>query len=100
MGWIDVGEVRSGPGRRLQWSLELGGTPPRASTLDPTQRIIEYGLVFDAEGDGVADCLVGINNDAQEPGDFRVWVANLRTGATDEQIGPPYGYPIDFSHPE
>ena len=99
--WIDIGEVRAGSSsRRLQWSLELSGTPPRASTLDPTERLIESGVVLDAEGDGVADCLVGINNDAPEPGDFRVWVTNLGTGATAEQIGAPYGKPIDFSHPD
>jgi hypothetical protein len=99
--WIDIGEVRAGSSfRRLEWSLALSGTPPRASTLDPTERLIEYGVVLDAEGDGVADCLVGINNDAPEPGAFRVWVTNLRTGATEEQIGAPYGKPIDFSHPD
>jgi hypothetical protein len=33
--------------------------------------------------------MIGISNDAPEPGDFRVWVTHLRTGASDEQIGPP-----------
>jgi hypothetical protein len=101
VSWIDIGEVRAGSSfRRLQWGMELSGAPPRASTLDPTERLIEYGVVLDAEGDGVADCLIGISNDAPERGDFRVWVTNLSTGTSDEQIGPGYGKPIDFSHPD
>lgn len=51
-------------------------------------------------GDGVADYLIGIDNDAPQRGDFHVWVTDLATGVTDEQIGPPYGYPIEFSHPD
>jgi hypothetical protein len=98
--WIDIGEVRSGGGPRLRWSLELAGTPPRASTLDPAQRVIEYGVVLDGNADGIADCLIAINNDAPEPGDFRVSVTNLTTGATSDRVGPPYGFPIDFSHPD
>jgi len=98
--WIDIVKVRYGGGPQRRWDLELAGTPPRALTLDPARRVIEYGVVLDGDGDGVADCQIGINNDAPEPGDFRVWVTNLRTGDTDEQVGPPYGYPIDFSHPD
>jgi hypothetical protein len=48
----------------------------------------------------VPDHLVGINNDASEAGRFRIWVTNLATGATEEQDGPPYGFPIEFSHPD
>ena len=42
---------------------------------------------------------IGISTDAPTPGDFRVWVTDLRAGITLEQIGPPYGFPIDFFHP-
>ena len=96
--WVDIEAVR-GP-QRQEWVLDLAGIPPQASTLDPTERVIEYGVVVDATADGVADCLIGINNDAPEPGDFRAWVTNLGTGETTEQVGPPYGLPIDFFHPD
>lgn len=79
------------------WLLELRTAPARA--LEAEQRIIEYGLVVDADGDRVADCQIGINNDAPEPGDLRVWVKNLRTGVADERVGPPYGYPIEHAAP-
>jgi len=47
----------------------------------------------------VADYLIGIDNDAPERGDLHVWVSDLATGETREQIGPPYGIPIEFSYP-
>jgi hypothetical protein len=98
--WIDIGKVRTSDLGRRRWSFELAGTPPKASTLDPKQRVISYGVVLDADGDRVADCLIGISNDAPQRGDFRVWVTNLATGATSEQVGGPYGFPIDFAHPD
>jgi hypothetical protein len=64
------------------------------------QTLISYGLVFETTGDGVADYVVGINNDAPRRGDFRVWVSDVATGQTEEQIGPPYGFPVEFSHPD
>jgi hypothetical protein len=27
-------------------------------------------------------------------------VTDLATGVTDEQVGPPYGRPIEFTHPD
>lgn len=72
---------------------------PLASTLDPARRIIQHGVVVDADGDRVADCHIGINTDAPRPGHLRVWVQNLTTGVTDERVGPPYGIPVDFAHP-
>jgi hypothetical protein len=96
--WVDIVAARSVGFRR--WELELAGNPPKASTLDPTQQVIEYGVVVDAGGDGIADCLIGINNDAPKRGDYRVWVTNLTTGVTVEQVGAPYGHPIDFDHPD
>jgi hypothetical protein len=50
--------------------------------------LIAYGLVLDTTGDGVADYVVGIDNDAPDREDFRVWVSDLATGETDERIGP------------
>ena len=44
-----------------------------------------------------ADCQVGLNTDAHNAAlIYRVWVTNLRTTVTDEQVGPPYGFPIEF----
>ena len=85
--------------RRPEWRLELDAPPPLAATLDPMQRIMEQGVVVDADGDRLADCHIAISTDTPRPGDLRVWVTDLGTGATSEQVGPPYGYPIDFSHP-
>lgn len=85
--------------RRPEWRLELDGPPPLASTLDPRQRIMEQGVVVDADGDRRADCHIAISTDAPRPADMRVWVTDLGTGVTSEQVGPPYGYPIDFFHP-
>jgi len=91
--------VRYGNGDNVPyWTIELAATPPPAASLDPGQ-LIAYGLVLDTTGDEVADYVVGIDNDAPQRGDFHVWVTDLRTGETDEQIGPPYGLPIEFSYP-
>jgi hypothetical protein len=98
VGWIDIRDVRGGQ-TAGSWSIELAANPPRAAGVEPGL-LIAYGLVLDTTGDGVADYLIGIDNDAPEPGDFHVWVTNLATGDTDEQIGPPYGLPIEFRHPD
>ena len=87
------------------WQLWLAARPPRTDTIDSTQRVIEYGVVVDADGDRDPDCHIGINNDARQSNKkdpipiYRVWVTNLRNGATDEQVGPPYGVPVEFGHP-
>jgi hypothetical protein len=98
-GGIDIGELTAGGSRRLEWHLQLRALPPKSETLDPAHRVIEYGVVVDADGDRVADCEIGVNNDAPRRGDDRVWVKNLRTGVTDEQLGPPYGWAIDTASP-
>ncbi len=100
VGWVDVERVVSeGDGGYGYWEIELAANPPRAAGLEPGL-LIAYGLVLDTTGDGVADHLIGIDNDAPQPGDFHVWVTDLTTGETDEQIGPPYGLPIEFKHPD
>ena len=78
----------------------MAEAPPTADGLDPTQTVISYGLAFDTTDDGAADYEVGISNEASPAGDFRVWVTDLATGDTDEQIGPPYGFPVEFAHPD
>lgn len=85
--------------RRPEWRLVLGTAPPLASTMDPTRRIMEQGVVVDADGDRRADCHIAISTDAPTPGDLRVWVTDLGSDVTNEQVGPPYGFPIDFFHP-
>ena len=100
VGWVDVKRVRFYMlGSQPTWQIELAAKPPPASGLEPGL-LIAYGLVLDTTGDGVADYLIGIDNDAPRRGDFHVWVTDLTTGESDEQIGPPYGSPIEFSHPD
>ena len=56
--------------------------------------------MFDTTRDGVADYVVGIDNDAPKPGEYHTWVTDLATGETDEGIEPPYGFPGDFGYPD
>jgi len=84
------------------WHAELVARPPRTATIDPDERVIEYGVVIDTDGDRTADCHIGINNDARQRGRwpvYRVWVKNLRTRETVEQVGGPYGGLVEFGHP-
>lgn len=101
-GWVDIAWTQSGtnvpPG--YDWTIGLAEKPPRAATLDPARLVIEFGVVLDADRDGVADCHIGINNRTNRPGDYRVWVTDLETRTTAYQAGPPYGVPIDFAHPD
>jgi len=105
VGWVDVEHVsfsssrHSGGDVQMGWSIELAARPPLGADLEPG-RLIAYGLVLDTNSDGGADYVVGIDNDAPERGDFHVWLTDLATGETDEQIGPPYGFPMDFVHPD
>jgi hypothetical protein len=100
IGAVDISDVHAGPEGRTHWRIQLAERPPKAAGLDRANRLISYGLVFETTGDGIADIVVGINNDAPRPGDFRVWVTDVATGQTEEQIGPPYGFPVEFSHPD
>jgi hypothetical protein len=98
MGWIDITRV----GFRMQfgqptWDIGLGAQRPLEAGEPGILKA--YGLVLETTGDGVADYVVGIDNDAPEQGDLHAWVTNLATGETDEQIGPPYGSPFDFAGP-
>lgn len=97
---VDILDVYVGGYRRLEWRLTLRGAPHDGVPGDPQGRAVEYGLVVDTNGDRVADCEIGINDNAQGPQGYRVWVKNLRTGVNDERTGPPYGYPIEFASPE
>ena len=101
VNWIDITQVRAQPGAQPDWRMELAAQPPRLDELDPTETVISYGLVFETTGDGRADYVVGINNDAAAgPGPLRVWVTDLATGETEEHLGPAYGYPVEFWYPD
>lgn len=97
--WVDLERVYFHVRYEPTWDIGLAADPPLAVDLDPGL-LIAYGLVLETTGDGVADYVVGIDNDTLERGDFRVWVTDLATDETHDQIGPPYGYPIEFVHPD
>jgi hypothetical protein len=99
IGIVDIVGVETNPEGQA-WRIKLAERPPRAAGLDPAKTLISYGLVFETTGDGIGDYIVGINNDAPKRGDLRVWVTDVASGRTEEQIGPPYGFPIEFSHPD
>ena len=81
------------------WSFDLAAKPTPASELDARVTVIEYGLVLDTKGDAAPDYEIGVSNSAGG-GSYRVWVTDLGAGTTEEQIGPPYGTPIEFRHPD
>ena len=99
IGWADIAAVNGTPTGQIHWRFAMARPPRGPAALTDAGNVLTYGLVFETTGDGVADYLVGINNDAPEPGDFRVWLTDLATGETQEQLGPPYGSPIEFGHP-
>ena len=97
---IDISTVRWRPHPHVNWSIDLGGWPPRAEDLDPGETIIAYGVVLDTNGDRVADYEFGIDNDAPLAGDYRTWLTDLAAGHTHDRAGGPYGYPVEFAHPD
>jgi len=99
-GDVDIEQVQVDTPSQTHWRLLLASAPPKANTLDPASTVISYGLTFDTTGDCDADYVVGVSNEAPQAGDFRVWITDLATGDTTEQVGPPYGFPIEFSHPD
>jgi hypothetical protein len=100
IGGVDITAVTTVGMGSPGWNIELAAQPPRTAGLDRADTLISYGLVFETTGDGVGDFVVGINNDTPRPGSLRVWVTDVAAGTTREQIGPPYGFPVEFSHPD
>lgn len=88
VGQVDI-RVLAGWGLMLQEDARL------EAWLSRGERVVEYGLVVDNDGDRVADCQLALNTDAPGRG-LRAILRNLHTGETDERIGPPYGYPFEF----
>lgn len=99
VSWADITNIRLSAEGPSHWRFDLAGWPPVAAEIDRAETVIAYGLVLETNGDGVADYVVGIDNDAPRRGDLRVWVTDLATGDTDEHVGAPYGLPVEFSHP-
>jgi hypothetical protein len=97
---VDISAIHWSVTGQSTWSIGLAGWPPRADALDPDQTIIAYGVVLDTDADRVPDYEFGINNDAAEAGEYRVWITDLATGVRDERVGGPYGFPVEFRHPD
>ena len=93
--WADVASVGIIPDFQ-NWRLDLGLRHPRREALARAGQVLGFGFVMDTNADGVADYVVGIDNDADAPA-VRVWLTNLATGETDENATGPYGDPVDFS---
>jgi hypothetical protein len=110
VGLVDLRYVVSMPRIRVkgpdvtgEWRLRLARKWPGRTEIGPADGVVEYGVVVDTDGDRVADCQIGINDSAPQThryGDYRVWVTNLHSGVTAEQVGGPYGVPIDFVLPD
>ena len=97
--YVDIARVLVTSASQPHWRLMLTATPPQMGELDATRTVISYGLTFETTGDEDADYVVGISNAGFRAETFRVWVTDLAAGVTDEQDGPPYGFPVEFSHP-
>lgn len=102
-GWADPRDTSVGQiDIRLLagWGLQLHQAEQLEAWLDAQDRVVEYGLVVDTDGDRVADCQLALSTDAPIRGQYRVLLKNLRTGAEDERVGPPYGFPFEFGFPD
>ena len=93
--WVDIAGIHITP-EFQNWRLELGLDHPRRDELSRAGQVLAFGFVIDTNGDGVADYVVGIDNDADAPA-VRVWLTDLATGETNENATGPYGDPFDFA---
>ena len=99
--WIDIDGVGFCGSACLTPGLASRDLP----LVGPTEQWMAYGVVFDTDGDGVADWRYGVDNlspDMRHPeGErpHRAWRTNLHTGRTESAAGPPYGTPIDTYYP-
>jgi len=102
-GWTDPRDSQIGQVdiRLLAgWGLQVHQDEQLEAWLEGEDRTAEYGLVVDTDGDRVADCQLALSTDTPRPGQYRVLLKNLDTGAKDERVGPPYGYPFEFGFPD
>jgi hypothetical protein len=93
--WVDIVRVGLTP-EFSNWRVEPAVPLPQPAALRRADQLLAFGLVMETTGDGAADYVVGIDNDAPEG--YHVWLTDLATGETEDRIGPPYGDPFDFSH--
>jgi len=100
LDWADIELVSHSFPSQPYWRLRLAQVPPLPRYRERDGFVLEYGLVFETTGDDIPDVVVGINDDGAEAGDYRVWVTRLDTNSTEEVLGPPYGYPVEFRHPD
>ena len=98
IGYVDISLVHLRPEGQAYWYLELAGWIPPRTDLNRNVTQLAYGLVVETTGDDVADRVIGLE-DVPDSNDLRVWVTNLTTGETIENIGGPYGYPVEFALP-
>lgn len=89
LGYIDIVAVSGSKWIAFQLAAEPSTIP------DPNERWLAYGVVLDADVDGVPDYRVGMDN-AMGTDSHREWVTDLVAGTTDSH-GPPFGGP--FSGP-
>jgi hypothetical protein len=99
-GYADIERVTVHSAEQPHWRLALAAAPPSDSSDESAETVISYGLAFETTGDGAPDYVVGLSAEGFGSGDYLVWVTDLATGVTEEQDGPPYGFPIEFATPE
>jgi len=96
--YADIARVSVDSASQPHWRIALAAAPPSDSS--DTDAVISYGLAFETTGDGAPDFVVGLSAPEGFGGDYLVWVTDLATGATEEQDGPPYGFPVEFATPD
>lgn len=89
VAWVDITGVTLAPGRSTAFALELAGDVPHPQA-DPADRWIAFGVVQDANRDGVADVRIGIDN--LPIGEHRTWRTDLASGRTKSEVMPDHGY--------
>ena len=89
VAWVDITEVKLGTGHLSTFGLELVGDVPHPQA-DPADRWIAFGVVQDANRDGVADVRIGIDN--LPIGEHRTWRTDLASGRTKSEVMPDDGY--------
>ena len=99
LAYADIERVVVDSASQPHWRIALAAAPPSVSPADPTDAVISYGLAFATTGDGAPDYVVGLSAEGFG-GDYLVWVTDLATGVTEEQDGPPYGFPVEFATPD
>ena len=100
LAYADIERVTVDSASQPHWRIALAAAPPSVSPDDSADTVISYGLAFETTGDGAPDYVVGLSGDGFGTGDYLVWVTDLATGVTEEQDGPPYGFPVEFATPD